>query len=90
MAPPEKYLLPTSRELEPLSDAKVQALIAMAEGESKRSTQYAVFGMACGTISFLSCVGSFVFLVVQGHDRAAEVILGTAVLTIVGRMLRPR
>ena len=90
MAPPEKYLLPTSAELQPLSDDKVMALVALAESESRRSSHYALSGMFCGTLSFLSCLGAFVFLVMHGHDRAAEVVLGTTVLAIVGRMLRAR
>lgn len=90
MAPSERYLLPTSAELEPLSDAKVKALMVLADHESKRSNLYAITGMLCGTLSFLSCLGSFVFLVLRGHERAAGLVLGTTVLAIIGRMIRGR
>lgn len=90
MAPPEKYLLPTSHELEQLTDEKVKALIMLANAESRRSNIYAITGMLCGTCSFLSCLGGFVFLVLHGHETAAGVVLGTTVLATIGRMIRGR
>jgi len=90
MAPPDRYLLPPSSELAPLSDEKVKAVIALADNEGRRSNTYANLGMVCGTVSFLGCLGSYVYLVVQNHDAAAGVVLGTTVLAIIGRMIRGR
>ena len=90
MVQPDKYLLPTSAELEPLSDEKVRILIHLADKDSQRSTSYAVIGMLCGTGSFLACLASYVLLVVHGHDTAAGVVLGATVLGIIGRMIKGR
>jgi len=49
---------------------------------------YAIVGMLCGTFSFLGCLGSYVYLVLQHHEVAAEVVLGATVLAIIGRMIR--
>lgn len=90
MALPEKYLLPTSSELEQLTDEKVKVLVVLADSESRRSTSYAMAGLLCGTGSFLCCLGAFVFLVLHGHDAAAGVVLGAAVLATIGRMIQGR
>ncbi len=90
MAPPDKSLLPPSAELELLSNEKVKVIVALADSESRRSSTYAIVGMLCGTVSFLGCLGSYVYLVMQHHDVAAEVVLGATVLAIIGRMIRGR
>jgi len=90
MAPPDKWLLPTVAELELLSDEKVKTIVALADSQGGRNHTYALVGMLCGTISFLGCLGSYVYLVVQHHDVAAEVVLGATVLAIIGRMIRGR
>lgn len=90
MAPPDKYLLPSARELELLSEAKVHELVKLASEESQRELRYATLGMICGTVSFLGCLASYVVLVLENHDRAAAVVLGTTVLAIVGRMIGGR
>lgn len=88
MAPPDKYLLPPTSELQALSDEKIKVIAALADADSRRSNGYAIIGMLCGTISFLGCLGSYVYLVAQHHDTAAGVVLGTTVLGIIGRMIR--
>jgi hypothetical protein len=88
MAPPVRYLLPSSRELEPLSDEKVKAIVTFADNESRRGQQYAILGMICGTLSFFACLASYVYLVSLHHTEAAGVVLGTTVLAIIGRMIR--
>jgi hypothetical protein len=88
MASPDKYLLPSTMELEPLSDEKVRLLVELADSVNRRSNTYSIVGMACGTISFIGCLSSYVYLVAMHHDAAAGVVLGTTVLAIVGRMIR--
>jgi len=90
MAPPTKSLLPSGKQLDALSEEKVRVIAALAEGESRRSYSYAIVGMVCGTVSFLGCLASYVYLVNQKHDTAAGVVLGTTVLAIIGRMIRGR
>jgi hypothetical protein len=90
MAPPDKSLLPPLSELEVLSDEKVRDIIALADSHSRRSNSYAIVGMLCGTASFIGCLSSYVYLVMQHHDAAAGVVLGTTVLAIIGRMIRGR
>lgn len=90
MAHPDRTLLPPSAELELLSDEKVKAIVSLADSESRRSNTYAIIGMLCGTVSFLGCLGSYVYLVIQHHDVAAEVVLGATVLAIIGRRIRGR
>ena len=90
MALPDRSLLPSVAELESLSDEKVKSIVALADNQGRRSNVYALVGMGCGTVSFLGCLGSYVYLVIQHHDAAAGVVLGATVLAIVGRMIRGR
>jgi len=90
MAPPDKWLLPATDDLETLSDEKVKSIVALADSQGSRNYTYAIVGMLCGTVSFLGCLGSYVYLVMQHHDVAAEVVLGATVLAIIGRMIRGR
>ncbi len=88
MALPDKSLLPPATQLQDLSDDKVRVIVELADRESARSNAYAMAGMACGTISFFGCLSAYVYLVIQNHDAAAGVVLGTTVLAIIGRMIR--
>ncbi len=88
MAPPDKYLFPPASELQTLSDEKIKVIAALADADSKRLNGYPIVGMLCGTVSFLRCLGSYVYLVSQHHDGAAGVVLGTTVIGIIGRMIR--
>jgi hypothetical protein len=90
MAPPDRPLLPPSEELANLSDRKVEQVVILLAGYNRRSHFYAILGMACGTLSFLGCLGAYVYLVVQGHPTAAGVVLTTTVLAIIGRMIGSR
>ncbi len=90
MPQPDKYLLPSTVELKPLTDEKVKLLVGLADGANRRAHAYAIFGMVCGTVSFLGSLGSYVYLVESHHEAAAGVVLGTGVLAIVSRMIRGR
>ena len=73
-----------------ISDSKASALIEFANARQRRQAWYAALGMTCGTASFLSCVGAFVYLVMNGHPQEGYVALGTAVLALIGRMIKSR
>jgi hypothetical protein len=90
MAPPDKYLLPPASELQSLSTETIKAIAALADADSRRANGYAIVGMFCGTVSFLGCLGSYVYLVMQHHDTAAGVVLGATVLAVIGRMIHGR
>jgi hypothetical protein len=49
-----------------------------------------MFGMACGTASFLTCLATSAYLVKIGSPKMAAVVLGAAVLSTVGKMLASR
>jgi hypothetical protein len=88
MAPSKRSLLPPPSQLAKLSDEQTKSALALIDNESRRANTYAIVGMVCGTLSFLGCLGSYVYLVTQHHDQAAGVVLGATVLAIVGRMIR--
>jgi putative Mn2+ efflux pump MntP len=79
---PEQYLA--------LSDAKAVALTELANERHKREARYAVLGMMCGTLSLLACIGAFVYLAMNGHKTEAYVVLGAAVLAMIGRIIQSR
>ncbi len=55
-----------------------------------RAHNYRRYGMTCGVLCFLVCIGSFTYLVMQGHDTPAYTILGVTVLGIIGQMISAR
>lgn len=91
MANAPKHLLGlTPREFAALSEERAAALIRLAEGKHRRETLYAILGMACGTLCFLGCIIAFAYLVMHAHSTEAYVVLGTAVLALIGRMIAAR
>jgi hypothetical protein len=79
---PEQYLA--------VSDAKAVALTQLANDRHKREERYANLATVCGTISFLACIGAFIYLSIEGHRLEAMVVLGTAVLSIISQLIRAR
>jgi hypothetical protein len=90
MAKPGQYLLPPAADLALLSEQASASVIQAVNEENRRAHTYAMLGMICGTVSFLACIASFSYLVINGHPQAAGVILGTGVLAIIGRMIAAR
>jgi uncharacterized membrane protein YjjB (DUF3815 family) len=90
MAPAKDSLLPSPTELARLNDAVAARVIEAVIANLNNNHRYALTGMICGTASFLGCVGAYVYLVVEGHPKAATVALGAAVLSVIGRMLAAR
>lgn len=87
---PEELLGLRAYQFAALGDAKAAALTQLAENYHRRETFYASLGMACGTLCFLSCVLAFAYLVMHAHSTEAYVVLGTAVLALIGRMIAAR
>jgi hypothetical protein len=90
MARNARYLLPRPAVLKELSDEKLKSLVEFSAAQSRESTAYAMVGMLCGTVSFLSSLVAYVCLVKGNHEVAAGVVLGTSVLGIIGSMIRSR
>ncbi len=61
--------------------------LILRDRQDARSHDYRRYGMTCGVLCFLTCIGSFTYLVMQGHDPAAYTILGVTVLGIIGQMI---
>ena len=83
-------LIPTPHELSQMSDEVAKGVIQLADRTNQRETRYAGFGMGCGALCFISCLASYVYLVMNGHPEAAGAALGTAVLAIVGQFVNAR
>lgn len=47
-------------------------------------------GVIAGTLTFITCIGSFTYLVADNHERAAYSILGAAVLSVVTVILKQK
>ena len=90
MPPPDRGLLPRKSDLQALNDEQVKAVVALVDGQGKRSLTYAILGMICGTLSFLASLAAFVFLVLRGHEQVAGLVLGATIVAIVGRMIQGR
>ncbi len=90
MPPVDRSLLPTPSELVGLSDDQVKSIVSLAAAEGRHTFAYDLAGLLCGTVSFLSALAIFVYLVMHQHEGPAGVVLGTTVLAIVGRMIRRR
>ncbi len=90
MAKVDSLLGLTLKEFAALSDAQASALANIALDRHKRSANYAVLGMMCGTLCFLSCIGAYAYLAMHGHSTEAYWALGTAVLSIISQLIRAR
>jgi len=90
MAKQESLIELTPEIFQGLSDKKAAALAQAADALHKRQATYALLGMACGTLTLLACIGAFVYLAIQNHPKEAYVALGTAVLAMIGRIIKAR
>jgi hypothetical protein len=64
----------------------VQAL----DAQLKREYRYAVGGQIVAAIALILMAGGFVYLVMNGHERPAYLLLGAGVLNTIGGFLRAR
>jgi hypothetical protein len=93
MAPSAKSttLLPIpAKDLALLSDSKVQMVLESVDRERARRHSYAMFAMAVGGVSFISCLGCAAYMDHIGYPRTALLVLGTAVLSTIGKMIASR
>jgi hypothetical protein len=72
-------------------DPALPALIVQAiDGQLKREYRYAVGGQIVAGLALILMGGGFVFLVMNGHDKPAYILLGAGVLNVIGGFLRAR
>jgi hypothetical protein len=64
----------------------VQAL----DAQLRREYRYAVGGQIVAGIALILMAGGFVYLVMNGHDKPAYILLGAGVLNTIGGFLRAR
>ncbi len=72
-------------------DQALPALIVEAiDGQLHQEYRYALGGQIVAGIALVLMAGGFVFLVMNGHETPAYVLLGAGVLNTVGGFLRAR
>jgi hypothetical protein len=72
-------------------DASLPVLIVQAiDGQLKREYGYALGGQVIAGVTLVLMAGGFIFLVMNGHDKPAYVLLGAGVLNVIGGFLRAR
>ncbi|HEY4051051.1 MAG TPA: hypothetical protein VGM27_29665 [Acidobacteriaceae bacterium] len=89
---PPQALLPSPEIVDQLIKAGLPAQVIsdMILADRREKFRYALILGVSGAICFLALIASFVLLVMHGHDTAAGIILGTAVLAIIRTMLTIR
>jgi len=87
---PEKALLPSVADLAKLPVATAEAVLVLVDSINSREHSYGVLGMVCGTVSLLGALASFTYLAMNGHPKSATVVLGSTVLTVIGKMIGGR
>jgi hypothetical protein len=87
---PDRGLLPRKSDLESLNDEQLKGIFAAVEAQGRRSFLYSMYGMTCGAVSFLASLAACVRLAGQGHESAAALVMGAAIVTTVGRMIQGR
>jgi len=65
-------------------------VIATRNSELQRRFHYAVFSLIAGVMVVFGILGTFVYLVMNGHPQAAAALLGAGVLSLVGGFVRSR
>ena len=91
--PPKPSLLPNPQQMQAYKEADEwlpAAVIQTINHDAQRDFWYALAGMASAALLFLSVVGAFVYLIMQGHEKAAASLLGVGVLGIINAIIRAR
>jgi len=83
---PPSYLLPSAQELALLNEHTAKLALEVIDKASSRRHSYAIFGMACGTLSLISSIVAFAFLVHDGHTTEAYIVLGVNVLGLLAQI----
>lgn len=72
-------------------DENLPVLIVQAiDGQLKREYRYALVGQIVAGIALILMAGGFIFLVMNGHEKPAYVLLGAGILNVIGGFLRAR
>jgi hypothetical protein len=87
---PPIALLPSTSDLQRLSSQKIELILEAIDREGERKLRYARLGMICGTVCLLGSLTASSYLAVIGHEKMAFVILGTSVLSVIGKMILQR
>jgi hypothetical protein len=65
-------------------------IVQAIDGQLKREYRYAFGGQIVAGIALILMAGGFIFLVMNGHETPAYVLLGAGVLNTIGGFLRAR
>jgi hypothetical protein len=65
-------------------------IVQAIDGQLKREYRYALGGQIAAGLALILMAGGFVFLVMNGHETPAYVLLGAGVLNTIGGFLRAR
>jgi hypothetical protein len=72
-------------------DGSLPALIVQSiDGQLKREYRYALGGQIVAGGALFLMAGGFIYLVMNGHDTPAYVLLGAGVLNVIGGFIRAR
>jgi len=83
-------LLPELKDLAQLSDSSMKIVLDAISADRDRSLKYATLGLKWGGLSLLGCLAATCFLEWNGQSVMARVVLGTSVLSTVGKMITGR
>jgi hypothetical protein len=70
-------------------EAKIKLIELVREAQQANHKQ-AMSGLICGMLSFMACLGIYLFLVTHGYAKPARYVLGTTVLGIISGMVKGR
>ncbi len=90
MASRSRALVPAAKDLALLSPQKVKLVLDAIDREGERDLQYASLAMRCGTWSLLGCLAATCYLVTIHEATMAKIVLGAAVLSIIGKIVAQR
>jgi hypothetical protein len=65
-------------------------ILQTVDTQLKREYRYALGGQIVAGTALLLMAGGFIFLVMNGHDKPAYILLGAGVLNVIGGFLRAR
>jgi hypothetical protein len=73
-----------------VNEALPVLIVQAIDGQLKREYRYALGGQIAAGLALILMAGGFVFLVMNGHETPAYVLLGAGVLNTIGGFLRAR
>ncbi len=73
-----------------INEALPALIVQAVDAQLKREYRYALGGQIVAGLALLLMAGGSVFLVMNGHEKPAYVLLGAGVLNVIGGFLRAR